>query len=476
MFIQNLLEVYLKPNTNYHLLLPDDMNYQTYFSKKADSNKNFYLLSILTKNKEKKLTQDVQNFANKKLISRNLVTKLINQYWQETIFLSMSNPISDTYINALQSSGIAVYKSQYKKFLLDFSKALNTGRIEVSVSSNQNLPNKASYDKYIKYVWRKGFNFPVPKLLLYNINSLKYIFLAKEHNNNLIQALNNNSFPLFTVVNKFNQIIMAEPAREIVNDTSMLDKIYRYYSQKFLFEQNNQPVYEGMFFINPEDALEYKNYIQNKYKNFSIGNNVEILASKLGFYYQISQKTISKTKFRLIPDLTELGKLLFEYRKLHNISFHKNQKYGKTYFQGQPIYLIQPTTVFDRRINKNIFIEHHYKIKRNHKEHRYQAVFMNYQTALSAWKKFRQENTNYKLPVYPKIIVYNLEDYLNTNINQNKAEHLLFIPSKESFNFIKNSIKYQTNMYQIFSSKWLYLQVLTKRIIWSLTSRQPNVW
>ena len=70
---------------------------------------------------------------NYKLISRNFFIQLINKFWRETIFLSASNQLSDTYIEKLKSDGLLIYSKEYKNFLSAFSKALINDRIHFSL-------------------------------------------------------------------------------------------------------------------------------------------------------------------------------------------------------------------------------------------------------------------------------------------------------------------------------------------------------
>nr|YP_010986222.1 hypothetical protein UYL67_pgp198 [Pachymeniopsis lanceolata]WOL37140.1 hypothetical protein [Pachymeniopsis lanceolata] len=419
-------------------------------------------------------------FANRKLIHPTLINKLINKYWQETIFLSTVNPLSDNYINQLKSAGVAMYQNEYKKFLLDFSKALTTRRIEVYLDDSSISANLKNRPTYIKYIWRKGLNFSLPD------NPLKHFFNAKHlHNSNtnksfLLKKIRSNDFPIFTIINGSNQIIMAEFPEKMLDDNNFLDKLHRWYYDCFLWTKNNQPLYEGLFFMNPEDAIEYKYHIQQKYPQSSKQNVLNIFASKLDLYYKLTTTSVPKIRFRLIPDLTELGELIFKYRKYRHVSFHKQQKYSSNYFQGQPIYIIQPILAFNKKTKKNMPINYRYSLHEDESQITYDAIFMNYKTTLIAWQKFREENKDYTLPSYPKLLVYNLEDFIKA-CESNKEiynKNILFVPSKESYDFVKQYYNNpsQIHMLQKFSSTLLYFKVLSKRMLWSLTSRQPMNW
>nr|YP_009296227.1 hypothetical protein Sebd_075 [Sebdenia flabellata]AOM65162.1 hypothetical protein Sebd_075 [Sebdenia flabellata] len=480
MFIQNIFEIYSRVIGTSDIFYKSGNRSINDISKNISSSHKIHLFSVLTRNNKTKFFSNIEDFANKELISRNFVAKLINQYWQETIFLSVSNPITDSYIDKLKSSGLSVYNNQYRKFLIDFSKALYIGRVEASINSTKSISNAESDSKYLKYIWRKGLNFTLPRNFFINFSRHNIIFMPKQVNLDLMQQLNKNELPLFTVINKFNQIIMAEPAEEVEGKANWVDRMYQWYYYNFLSTCDSRPVYEGLFFMNSEDAEEYKNYIQQKYKSSGRQNHLKVFASKLDFYYELSRNPMPQVKFRLIPDLTELGNLIFRYKKFKHIYFHSKQNHGKNYFQGQPIYLIQPTFAFDIVQKKIVPVRYSYVFKNSNQQKEYEAIFMNYETAIIAWKKFRQHFKNYKLPIHPKITVYNLEDFLKTceGNRQISSRNLLFVPSKNSYEFVKNNVlhSFQLNMSKIFSSKLLYLQILSKRIIWSLTSRQPNNW
>nr|YP_010986023.1 hypothetical protein NDC12_pgp195 [Polyopes affinis]WOL36941.1 hypothetical protein [Polyopes affinis] len=441
---------------------------------------NYTSATLVEKNKLSDSYRISQKFTNRELISPNFAARLINKYWQETIFLSITNPLSEKYINQLKSSGTAMYQNEYKKFLLDFSNALITGRIEASLNDSKLPDNTKNNPVYIKYVWRKGLNFSLPDNIFEFFTHKNDTGFSKTYRSGIIKKIKYNDFPVFTVVNGFNQIVIAESPEEMLNERNILDKLYQQYSNYFLSRVKNKPLHEGLFFINPGDAAEYKNYINQKYPQSSQQNHLNIFANKFELYHKLTKTIIPKVQFRLIPDLTELGELVFKYRKYKHVNFHYKQKYGRNYFQGQPIYLIQPVFVFNKKLKKIMPIQYYYKLNKNKDQISYEAIFMNYRTALIAWQKFKKQATDYNLPSYPKILVYNLEDFMKT-FEDNKQVHernILLIPSQESFQFLKQRYNKQSQIHilQKFSSSLLYLKVLSKRILWSLTSRQPTSW
>nr|QCI07314.1 hypothetical protein [Leiomenia cribrosa] len=415
--------------------------------------------------------------ANNKLVSPNFIMNLIHKYWEEIIFLSKPDLISNKYVNQLKSDGIATYKKQYKKFLFHFSKALITGRIQASLYSDQDL-NILSSKQDIRYVWRKGINFSFPQTFPNFILNKRDPSFPNKSQISLIEQLKKSPLPIFTVTNNFNQIIIAEPSDELINNKTLLDKFYQWYDDNFLWGKDQKPVYESLFFINPEDALEYGNYIKYKYSSKNNINHLQVFPSSLDFYYRLVRTSPPRVHFRLIPDLKEIGNLLYKYRFNNNVYFHKKQKKGHDYFQGQPIYIVQPVLTKNKQNKKIEELNYSYNLNKNTKNNF--VIFTNYQVLLTAWKKFVRQHSNYVLPMRPKVIVYNLEDFLKGHENSKDLDKLniLFVPNNDSYDFMKtNKInKSNNNMSKIIISNLLSLKMMGQRVIWSLTSRQPIKW
>nr|YP_010195710.1 hypothetical protein LK100_pgp140 [Crassiphycus birdiae]UAD83107.1 hypothetical protein [Crassiphycus birdiae] len=415
---------------------------------------------------------------SKSLVSRQFIGKLINQYWQEKIFLSIPSVHAEKYINQLKLEGILIYKNEQKKFLLDFSRALLSGRIETSLNfDTSNLNN----NQYISYIWKKGFNFSLPKKwisLFFDENSLPF----NKDQLIFINQLEHQPLPLFTIVNNMNQMILADSSEENIGNLNSIDKIYKWYYDKLILNDKILPIYYGLFFIHPIDAVEYANYIASKNISSSKEKQLNIFSSHLSTYYKVTRMNLKNLQFRLIPDLKEISRILYKYRYYRNLKFHKYQKYSKNFFQGQPIYIIEPFFAYNRKTNRMILLRYYYNRKSNINNEiiEYKAIFTNYATLLKAWHEFKQKQINYKIPDKPKVIIYNLEDFIKSNEynDEIKEKNILFIPSQESYQFIKHYkfINNQNKIKRIFSNKLLSFKILTQRIFWSLTSRQPVNW
>lgn len=432
-------------------------------------NSKYYRLS-LTVSKNTNRDIEMNSFANKKLVSRNFITKLINKYWQETIFLSQPTVLSEMYSNQLRSEGLAVYKNQHKKFLFHFSKALISGRIDTTLEQSKEIKNL----KEIKYVWKKGFNF---------LQCRQFIKFSKQLNSlnqnqlKIVKKLQQNKLPVFTTINNSNQIIVAEPSDELINQKGLLDQMYQFYGDRSLKKVDNKLMHEVLFFINPDDALEYKDSIEDKYIYNSNSVNFNILATGLDFYYKLVKLSPFRIQYYLIPDLQELGNLICKYQYNKNIQFHVDQKYGKDLFQGQPVYIIKNVLCKNKKTGHVDLVKYNYHLNG---DKQYETVFLNYEVALLAWQKFVIQNDHYRLPSTPNVLVHNLEDFLKLYEQRKLIEtkNLLFIPRQKSYKFIKNNITQKSQQYFIeaFTKKFSRFQIITKRIIWSLTSRQPINW
>nr|YP_009297003.1 hypothetical protein Ceram_070 [Ceramium japonicum]AOM66346.1 hypothetical protein Ceram_070 [Ceramium japonicum] len=413
---------------------------------------------------------------NYKLISRNFFMELVNKFWKETIFLSVSDNSSDMYIEQLKSDGLSIYSNNYKNFLCYFSKALINNRIHITSDFIDNYKIKQLNKTYTKYIWKKGFNFSWPSK-----NSYFLSFLTKQltfnSSNRLIKHLSINRLPIFTVINNLNQIILSESSNEILVSRNFIDRLYNVYSKYFLLNNVNQIKYQALFFINPNDAKEYRDYI--KYTNSFIKNNhlVKLFVTRLDIYYNLMKVRMKYVDFRLIPDLEELGNLVSNYQYYKNIKVHPSQYLVKNTFQGQPIYFIEPVLAKNKNTGKLELIQYHYYNDINSINSKYTAIFMNYKTTLLAWQKFKQQMFNYQLPNKPNLTLYNLESFMKDyEINfKTSLKYPLFVPSVEAYFYLKNqtSTNNKMNITQKLINKSSYLKIFSQRIIWSLTSKQP---
>ena len=308
--------------------------------------KNLITYDVVKKNSRKIFVQDLllvsnnsslnnvkgndQNFDDYLISKRTLFQKFTNKYLRETIFLSTTNKFIIDYVNKVKSMGLSTYDStQYRSFLNKFSKDLIHNKVKVSSVKYNNLYDaNNNTNKSIPYVWNKSFN-----LFNVNLDYWKKNLFSITSGNNLV--LSSHSLPFFILVNNQNEILMSESANS--------------FSNVFSVPSFGNHKYICLLFINYEDALEYKNYII--YNNEESTNlvNVKIIPCNLGLYTKLKNYYSHRINFCLVPDLKEIGNLINNYSKYNNVSFHSKQNYGHNFFQGQPVYQIQP--------HKNILID-----------------------------------------------------------------------------------------------------------------------
>nr|YP_009541595.1 hypothetical protein [Synarthrophyton chejuense]AYR05604.1 hypothetical protein [Synarthrophyton chejuense] len=388
----------------------------------------------------------LDNLANKNFLSGNFFTRLVNSFWYQKIYLSIPNKSSYKYIAELNSLDILKNKIGQKKFLSHFSKSLIDGSIQSSLSQRINDNEKNSS---MIYIWKKyKIGFPL------NLsNQMNESF--KKNFKYLCNHSKVKSFPLFIVTNNLNQMVIAETPEES-------NYIYLNTQQKSVLK----PYYQAWFFINFQDAEEYLNYISDQYNIPKKSNQLRLFICNLETFYKLSNQSIGSVQFRLVPDLNEVGRLVNIYSLSRNLTFNKNQKYGKDYFQGQPIYLL----------NQDKFL---YEAIKKGKNNPYRPIFTNYETAVNAYMNLSNKDSDIKSFKLPNLIVYNLEDFLYEQVNKLDQSQIpfLLIPSKSSYEFTKNVQSQGMNnpIYNDIIISLSYLKLWTKRILWSLTSKQPQV-
>lgn len=403
------------------------------------------------------------------LIPRTFFQKFTNQFFQETIFLSNSSNESSRYVNKLRTLGIAVYKgNEYRHFLNQFSKDLVSGKIKVEVNSlknfdNENYLHKHNNQQYLRYVWFKFMNFGQLEL--------KNVF-GKTNSNNKLKLIN-HSLPLFVVANDNQQIIMSESTDQLYYN----DMFLKLQSLFFKNKSNSKKLYTGLIFINPEDALEYKNYVESCYCNSTRSIKLRVIPTNMNVYYKFLSVRSKNFEFRLIPDLKEVSDLIYRYRKNANLSFETSQKHGQHYFQGQPIYFIKSFVSKSKNSKtlKNLKYSEYFTQDNGH--FRSKAVFLNYQTLVDMWQKFIKDNGFTNLPMVPNIHISNLESFISQSDYKDKCDKVVFLPSLQSYDFIKNYLaldsEKQSGTYRLISNKLVHLKTFCYRILWSLTIRQP---
>nr|YP_009398016.1 hypothetical protein [Gredgaria maugeana]ARW67202.1 hypothetical protein [Gredgaria maugeana] len=434
---------------------------------------NIFISDMDIHDTKRSYNQFTEEIEDKNLLSRNFWQKLINKYLQETIFLSSVNTVSSSYILKLKASGLSIYtNNEYKNFLYKFSKDLLRGKVNV-VSNN--IDNEITFipvqkgNIYLKYKWSKFCNFKN-----FNFSSFRQ-YLYSIFRSITIKSYN-SSLPLFVIVNNNNEIVVSESTDQLSKNRIILNKL-SYFIQS---NKHNKSLYLGLLFVNPRDAIEYRDYIRANSYNSTLSNNINVVAANTQLYYNLMMLRNKNTEFRLIPDLTEISNLIYKYKKYKNVSFNINQKYSNNSFQGQPIYTIRSIYVKKRFSNYVKKLEYLYSFKKNQTSLKQKVSFLNYNTLIGAWKKFKQENCDYDLPPKPEISVSNFEAYIQNQIYEKNYSDIIFLPSLQTYNFIQRYSQISLERTQGFKywllNKSVSLKISVFKVFWSLTSRQPTNW
>lgn len=445
-FAQNILEFsdYVLVNTNSQPKVKDNIH--------KKSKRNFSIVPCVISNTDF-LARSKDNLADKELMPNNLFKALINTFWRQTIFLSVPTKLSEKYTDQLNSLNFPKNKVSQKKFLSQLSKSFTNGSIQSSLSKNL-VYDRTAYS--IRYIWEKSFN--LKSLINFDFSVFS---TARKSLQEIEKKLKVKNLPLFIVTNHLDQMVIAEPPETL----SLSNNI-----KNVLFNGSScTPMYQGWFFTNFQDAEEYLEHIKKQYCISDFNNKLQIFICNLETFYKLSRESRNTVQFRLVPDLNEIGKLVTEYSSYRNIFFNKSQNYGKNYFQGQPVYTIKDQSIC-----------YYSLLSTNKKKIKYRPVFTNYETAIYSWNNFlkKQSYSNSKVQKCPELVVYNLEDFLEEQINAYDRDHLpfLLVPSKGCYEFAKNSQLKTYIINNVTSTYFSYFRLWAKRILWSLTSRQPQDW
>nr|QCI06119.1 hypothetical protein [Dicranema revolutum] len=425
----------------------------------------------------------IYRLAKQNLIYRRFMSEFSQTYWKETIFLSSRNILSDYYQEKIKSEGIAIYKNkykQYKKFLHYLGRALIIGRVE-TFSWNVNKHNFLAYHRsQIKYAWTKGVNIKSPQQLFDFNRKDGLLELLCKNRINLLRYCTN--LPVFTLVNSNQEVLLSENPRQRTYNRNFDEQLYRSYYRNNL----RAKFYQGLFFINPYDAMEYKEYIEYQYQKSDNDCNIQLCITGLDSYNEFIIESPKDMKFFIIPDLKELKKMVHEYQYKSNLIFHSKQKISQDSFKGQPVYIILPSIARQKSNNKIVTIPYYnnfYSQLKNQK-----TAFTSYSMALESWQKFKDRYPEYEFANNPSILVYNLDEFLDVYLyeTENNSTFLFLMPSKEVYDFLKLNINVSTsayikqgqikNIYKIFIKDLSSTKKNAQKIVWSIISNLPSIW
>ena len=412
-------------------------------SLNKSSNRSKGLAYVFKKPKE--LSDSKKMISEKEFIKTSSSREFFNSLWQQDIFLSVNHRSLYKYNMDIHSIDIFKHQKRQKSLLSKFGKALFYGSIQCSWTSSLSTPKKPFSS--INYPWTKVFRLQILKAqnLFFNGSYTNYIHDIQSL---LKYRINVKCLPVFTVSNHLGQMIISEPSKEY-SGFSHMKKIGPLIDQR----------YHGFFFVNHEDAKEYLQHIQSKYNLEN--EKLNIFTCDLNIFYNIMSSSSKEVSFRLIPDLKELSLLVKYNRYKKNLSFHKNQRQGRRFFQGQPLYYVHYGEEALSHIVSNT---------------KYTLLFTNYNDALKTANVLKLKSSQSSLQKF-QVIAYNLEQFIGDQlkVKDNYKERFLIIPSKSSYLFTKTNYLYKKRqlVYNKCVESISYVNLWFKRFFWSLTSKRP---
>lgn len=423
------------------------------FSKSYNSLIKSFPVAYTVKHSEV-LTEPKVNLANRNFIQRNYWQKIFNHIWRQVVFLSIPSKSYSKYVIELNYLNTRRDQSINKRLISKFSRALLEGSVASCVSTDS---IDASSVSSAQYLWRQSLKLKQERLLSIFTNN-PYQDHLKRAKNYLAHNTFVDHFPLFAVSNYLGQMIISEPPNHLGKNIAMFE-----YRQSKL---HSSQLYQAWFFISFQDAQEYMSSIADHYDLQK--DHLRISTCTFSTFYDVVDKFGHKVHFRLLPDLQEVSDMVKRYRNYRNISFHENQGCSSTYFQGQPLYMLK---------TKNGC--HNYYGTSNLKDlGKYDLLFTNYTTACNVLNKITDRSLSSTKLQIPSLLVYNLESFLKDEFLKDDSSNLfLLVPSENTYWLTKKHFLEQkaTLVNDAVSSSLSSVRLWSKRVLWSLTSKQPTL-
>nr|YP_009541897.1 hypothetical protein [Neogoniolithon spectabile]AYR06106.1 hypothetical protein [Neogoniolithon spectabile] len=396
------------------------------------------------------------NSLSDKLVRKNLWRSILNNLWYQRLFLSKQNRLTGRYYDQNYDPYLSSSKAQYKNIMSELSTILKKSM--VCTCSNPNTSRQVdSASLQVEYMWpRSLYSNLINPARVYSERLRAYLLeLSKRTNKNL--SLDN--IPLYVVSNNFGKMVVSEQPSYI--KSNVLPNFYRV---------NTQYMDQAWFFVNFDDACEYMNSILDKSLVTKRQVALKIFTSNLGAFYSLAQKYRNQIVFRVIPDLNELSLLMTRYKYDRYLEFHPLQRYSKMSFQGQPVYIVK---IYDDRNERQ-----YASMTSNRNDKELIPIFMSYNDARFEEKRWKTSDKVLGFKNRSKIVVYNLEKFLENLEKTEEKEGLSYtiIPPRSSYLHLKNLENQQLSIspwWVDFTSGISSISLWFKRIAWSLTSKHP---
>jgi hypothetical protein len=247
--------------------------------------------------------------------------------------------------------------------------------------------------------------------------------------------------PIYAVVNRYNEIIIATPRDRPPKNT--MEWLSDKYHLNFLWKRDEGSVNLNLFFMNHEDADTYMQEVAKADPRGALTHSLRVRNVGLDTFYEFNRTSKPKHQARLIADLQEVDFILNDGYINKSTTFHPKQKHKKTWLQGVPIYKMRVTDA--RELLKPYMAK--IKIKTLARYRPLDGVdpvacatsvyTFTREDAYRVWEKYRVSQPYVRLPKQPILEVYNIESYL-LDLEQSDillTEKTLFIPHYEAFQY-----------------------------------------
>jgi hypothetical protein len=290
--------------------------------------------------------------------------------------------------------------------------------------------NKKLQSVIIQPNWNKpDIKIPTPQKILTIFSNKRSPNFPTREQKDLLSKL--KFIPIYTVVNKNNEIITASP-RECKNLYSF-KWFQEKYNELFFWSHDQGSVSVNLFFINREDASSYLHEICKKEPRESENLGLKIKSVGLDLFYKLNRTSSPKTQNRLVADLNEIDVVLKSEYSKYKCKMHPKQKYSKDWFQGNPVYTIK----FQKNPAGKTLSEYFFQNSSEKK-----IIFFSKEDALKAWGIFLSKRPDLHVDNNPSLEIYNLESLLlDVENNSELSGNVIFVPPYSSYTKLESEKK-----------------------------------
>jgi hypothetical protein len=285
--------------------------------------------------------------------------------------------------------------------------------------------------------------------------------------------------PIYTVVNNFNEVVIASPREDKPKNT--MNYLRSIYNELFFWSHDEGPISILLFFMNEEDAGSYLHEICKKDPKEAEKLGLNIKKIGLDTFYKFNRTSPPKVQAKLIGDLKEIDEIIKKTKNASILNINPKQRYSKNWFQGIPVYKLKLTN------GNNIKILSEYKlISKTEKSY----VFFRESDLDVAWKEYITRNKGIHIQREANFEIYNLENLL-LDLEKKETfniENIILVPPYEKFRepklnkipIFNGEYSNQTRLMYSLKLKFEDVKRFYKGFLWLITSdtlpSEENSW